>query len=149
LSEAETPDVTRDVTACIRYLTNLEQVFNGARRSRLIIEELLQSARTMQTQRKRTYSEIEATMWILATIFWTTKSLQISHIPLSKDQKVEINPLLNWVTRGCTTMFIGGLDICVEPALTTRRILDELSLGVLGKRLAVVSSEGTCKAPVL
>ena len=46
------------MTACIRYLTTLEQVFSGARRSRLIIEELLQSARMMQTQSKRTYSEI-------------------------------------------------------------------------------------------
>lgn len=46
------------MTACIRYLTTLEQVFSGARRSRLIIEELLQSARMMQTQNKRTYSEI-------------------------------------------------------------------------------------------
>jgi hypothetical protein len=38
-------DASREVEACIRYLTDLENVWVGARRSRLIIEELLKQSR--------------------------------------------------------------------------------------------------------
>jgi hypothetical protein len=38
-------DDTRDVEACIRYLADLENIWVGARRGRLIIEELLKQSR--------------------------------------------------------------------------------------------------------
>jgi hypothetical protein len=41
----ETLDAAADVEACIPYLTDLENVWLGARRSRLIIEELLKQSR--------------------------------------------------------------------------------------------------------
>jgi hypothetical protein len=45
LSSLTHEDATRDVEACIHYLTELENVWVGARRNRLIIEELLKQSR--------------------------------------------------------------------------------------------------------
>jgi len=45
LSSLTHEDATSDVEACIRYLADLENVWVGARRSRLIIEELLKQSR--------------------------------------------------------------------------------------------------------
>jgi hypothetical protein len=44
-SPTSSQDYTADVEASIHYLANLENVWAGARRSRLIIEELLKQTR--------------------------------------------------------------------------------------------------------
>ncbi len=52
-----TEDLILDAETCAGYLANLETVWSGARRSRLIIQELLKQSRL--SQRKRGFSEVE------------------------------------------------------------------------------------------
>lgn len=57
-SNPPTEDLILETERCAGYLANLEMVWSGARRSRLIIQELLKQSKS--SQRKRGFSEMEA-----------------------------------------------------------------------------------------
>lgn len=55
-----TRTVTNDIESCIRHLTDLENVWVGARRSRLILEELFKQSNTSSERtKKRDFSELD------------------------------------------------------------------------------------------
>jgi len=50
------PETATDTANCIRHIASLEGVWPGAKRTRLILEELIENSRVSQSQKKRTYS---------------------------------------------------------------------------------------------
>jgi len=52
-SESLTNEIILEIEACIRYLAKLENIWNGAKRSRTILEELLSNSRASNPHKRK------------------------------------------------------------------------------------------------